>query len=243
MKNEKKYPKKQLEKYSTVFMQLSLVLVLFVVYQVLEYESVQKKIETADIRLDLESMYTVENTDVIYEKEPANKKLKPVVVLNIIDKVENNEVIQKMVESWPVLDIESNALEDYVDVPDNDIPIINDVPFILIEDAPVYKGCEGLSKEENKKCFIRSIQKFIIKKFNVDLAQDLGLNSGTHKMFAMFVVDKNGNVVNVKIKAPHVRLKKEVQKIMNRLPKFIPGMQRKVPVNVKFTLPISFRVE
>jgi len=39
MKNVKKYPKKQLEKYSVVFIQLSLVFVLFVVYQVMEHES------------------------------------------------------------------------------------------------------------------------------------------------------------------------------------------------------------
>ncbi len=42
MKNVKKYPKKQLEKYSSIFVQLSLVLVLFVVYQMLEYETAHK---------------------------------------------------------------------------------------------------------------------------------------------------------------------------------------------------------
>ena len=42
MKDKKKHPKKQLEKYSNIFMQLSLVLVLFVVYQIIEFESVQK---------------------------------------------------------------------------------------------------------------------------------------------------------------------------------------------------------
>ena len=42
MKNEKKHPRKQLEKYSNIFMQLSLVLVLFVVYQIIEFKSIQK---------------------------------------------------------------------------------------------------------------------------------------------------------------------------------------------------------
>jgi protein TonB len=251
MKNEKKYPKEQLEKYSTVFMQLSLVLVLFVVYQVLEYESVQKKIELANGNFDFEPIYTFDEAQVIYKKELVEKKVeikkvKEVQIINVIDIVKNDEVIEKLIEDFPVIDDETNAVDDalmnYIEIDDETRPV-DDVPFIQIEDAPVYKGCEGLSKEENKKCFIKSIQKFIIKRFNVDLAQDLGLNSGAHKMFAMFVIDKNGNVVGVKVKAPHVRLKKEVQKIIEKLPKFIPGMQRKVPVNVKFTLPISFRVE
>jgi len=252
MKNEKKYPKKQLEKYSTVFMQLSLVLVLFVVYQVIEYESLQKKIEVADVGSEFESIYALDEADVIYKKEPVKekveiKKAKPVVILNVIDKVKNDKLIQKMVENLPVMDDDTStidkALNNYIDTFDEEPPIINDVPFILIEDAPIFKGCEGLSKKENKKCFIKSIQKFVIKRFDVDLAQDLGLNSGTYKIFAIFIIDKKGNVVDAKIKAPHTRLKKEVQNIVEKLPKFTPGMKRKVPVNVKFTLPISFKVE
>ena len=41
MKNLKKDPTKQLEKFSTIFMQLGLVLVLFVVYIIFEHESEQ----------------------------------------------------------------------------------------------------------------------------------------------------------------------------------------------------------
>ena len=108
----------------------------------------------------------------------------------------------------------------------------------------LYKSSgEGLSKEENKKCFIKSIQKFVIRKFNVDLAQDLSLRPGKHKIFAQFVISKTGEVHEIKIKAPHHKLKKEVKNIIEKLPKFTPGMQRKVPVNVKFTLPITFKVE
>jgi protein TonB len=41
MRNLKKDPTKQLEKFSTIFMQIGFVLVLFIVYLLLEYESKQ----------------------------------------------------------------------------------------------------------------------------------------------------------------------------------------------------------
>lgn len=135
------------------------------------------------------------------------------------------------------------ALNNYIDIDDDEIDN-SKVPFILIEDAPVYKGCEGLSKEENKKCFIKSIQKFVVKRFDVDLAQDLGLQPGKYKIYAEFVIDKKGKVDQITIiRSPHPKLKKEVKSIIEKLPEFTPGMQRKVPVNVKFTLPVVFYVQ
>ena len=44
MKNLKKLPRKQLEKFSTIFTQLGLVIVLFVVYVTLEYQTEQKSV-------------------------------------------------------------------------------------------------------------------------------------------------------------------------------------------------------
>ena len=44
------------------------------------------------------------------------------------------------------------------------------------------------------------ISKFVNKKFNTDLAADLGL-TGRQKIFVGFKVDKNGNVVDVRCKS------------------------------------------
>lgn len=248
MKNEKKHPKKQLEKYSNIFLQLSLVLVLFVVYQIIEFESVQKKIAIYPPDFTDEYVYSLENNYTDFKKEEIKTqktaKQKPFLLdLIEVNKNDNLTIKEMIIDSQPIDNINEtiiNALNDYKP---EEPKIINDVDFIIIEDAPVYKGCEGLSKEENKKCFIKSIQKFIVRKFNSDLAQDLGLNSGNYKIFAQFVISKNGKVKDIKIKAPHHRLKKEVNSIIDKLPQFTPGMQRKVPVNVKFTLPIMFSVQ
>ena len=250
MKNVKKYPKKQLEKYSSIFMQLSLVLVLFMVYQLIEHETIQKKMVLSNLEFDYDPICQIEEPLQNFKKEVIKKKApilkKKIVDLTKIEKIKNNEEVPNIIVDVPNLEDEEvkieTALTNYVEPVDDNDPD-EDVPFVLIEDAPIYKGCEGLSKENNRKCFVSSIQKFIIKKFNVDLAQDLGLSSGKYKIFAQFVISKKGEVAQIKIKAPHKRLKKEVNAIVKRMPKFTPGMQRKVPVNVKFTLPITFSVQ
>lgn len=250
MKNVKKYPKKQLEKYSVIFTQLSLVLVLFIVYQIMEHETTQKQLVLSSVQFDDINVYDFAEPQQDFKKEVIKKSVsklkKQVVDLTKIEKVKNNEDIPLKIIDVPVIDDEKNkieeALNNYVEIPDENLPDEN-VPYVLIEDAPIYKGCEGLSKEENKKCFIKSIQKFVIKRFDVDLAQNLGLRPGKYRMFAEFIIAKDGYITEIKIKAPHYRLEKEVNSIIKKIPKFTPGMQRKVPVNVKFTLPISFNVE
>jgi protein TonB len=247
MKNVKKYPKKQLEKYSTVFIQLSLVLVLFVVYQLMEHET--KTVNYAVTLQDSLDDYLLfeDEKPIVFSKEKSvqPKKVQPTpLIINVI-KIDKNETstIETRLDAplieEPNFDIDK-ALNRYVE---EEKPIINDVPFIFIEDAPVYKGCEGLSKEENKKCFRRSIKKFVINRFDIDLAQELGLRPGKYKIFAQFIISKEGTIMGLKIKAPHHKLEKEVKNIINKLPQFTPGMQRKVPVNIKFTLPILFNVE
>ncbi len=247
MKNVKKYPKKQLEKYSAVFVQLSLVLVLFVVYQVMEYETKTVNYAVKSQDSVVEYVFIENDKPLVFSKEKIvkPKQVKPIPLILDVLKVDKNEkstietILDLPIVDEPV-DIDK-VLENYI-VGTKD-PIVDDVPFVLIEDAPIYKGCEGLSKAANKKCFIKSIKKFVVNRFDIDLAQELGLRSGTYKIFAQFVISKEGTVSELKIKAPHYKLEKEVKGIINKLPKFTPGMQRKVPVNVKFTLPISFRVE
>ena len=119
--------------------------------------------------------------------------------------------------------------------------VIKDVPFTSIEDVPIYPGCKG-NKAQLRDCLSKNVQKFVSKKFNVDLAQDLGLPPGEKRIFVMFKIDKNGNIADIKAKAPHKRLEAEAIRVIKLLPKMQPGKQRDLPVGVKYSLPISFIV-
>ena len=57
----------------------------------------------------------------------------------------------------------------------------------------------------------------------------------------VFVIDKDGNITNIRSRGPDKILEKEAERIVGLLPKMIPGKQRGKPVKVPYSLPIHFR--
>ncbi|PKQ43757.1 M56 family metallopeptidase [Confluentibacter flavum] len=117
-----------------------------------------------------------------------------------------------------------------------------EVPFAVIENVPTYPGCEKGNNEQKKKCMSEKIQEFVGKKFNTDLASDLGL-SGRQRITVMFKIDTEGNIVSVQSRAPHPALEEEATRVIKLLPKMQPGKQRGKPVIVPYSLPIVFVVQ
>lgn len=248
MKAPKKNPRKQLEKFSTIFTQLGLVLTLFVVFIALEYETEKDLAIVHEPYNDsIESVYTFQR-QVIIEKaktiiKPQKKQKvvreisKPIIVDNNINDTET--VIDLPIDNAPIVVSKPTEV-----TPEVKKPIIEKTMSINnVQNTPVFIGCEGLSEEENRKCFERKIQKHIQRYFNAEIAQDVGLRSGKYKIFTQFIINKSGNVSDIKIRAPHKRLEKETNKVVNKIPKFTPGKQNNKPVKVKYTLPITFKVE
>ncbi len=245
MMNSKKLPTKQLEKFSNIFMQLGLVLVLFIVFITLEYQTEQKT--AAVFKPDKSKVvYVDQEQEIIFTKEP---KVIPKVELTkpqifMIDEVVKGEdtdleifIDEAPLEIPVLIDIDK---VDIVKIPEK---FIEDVDFVNIQNAPVFKGCEGLSKEENKICFDKKMKKFVQRNFDIELANELGLHSGIHKIKTQFIINQEGNIINIQITAPHNKLKKETQRIIKKLPKFKPGKQNNRTVKVRYTLPITFKIE
>lgn len=86
------------------------------------------------------------------------------------------------------------------------------------------------------------IQEFVNKKFNTDLASELGL-SGRQRINVIFKIDKTGEVVGIRARAPHPGLEKEAARVIGLLPKMQPGKQRGKAVTVPYSLPIVFQVQ
>ena len=243
MKNVKKLPTKQLEKFSTIFTQLGLVLVLFVVYLAIEHKTEEKQLSVYKNEAS-RSFILDSDQQIVFVKET---KPKPKVkVPNFIpdEPIEkgNNEIQESVIIHEPIHEDVMLNPDDIVEIVEPP-KIIEDVPFDFVEQAPVFKGCEGLSKQENKLCFDKKMKKFVQKYFDTDLASELGLHSGVHKIFTQFIIDENGKVTDIKVRAPHPKLKIETLSTIEKLPKFTPGKQNRNYVKVKYTLPITFRVD
>lgn len=123
----------------------------------------------------------------------------------------------------------------------NDPNIEPVVPFSVIEKAPTYPGCTGANNEAMKSCMATKIQQLVMENFNTKIAENLNL-SGRQRISVQFKIDKTGNVVNVRARAPHPDLETEAVRVVSKLPKMIPGEQDGKKVNVIYALPIVFEI-
>jgi protein TonB len=120
-----------------------------------------------------------------------------------------------------------------------------EVSFSIIEKVPVYSGCdENMGNQALKQCMGSQIATFIGKNFNKKLVKTLNLPAGKHRISVQFKVDKEGNIVGVRARAPHPVLEKEAIRVVRLIPKMDkPGIQKGKPVIVPYGFPISFTVE
>lgn len=113
----------------------------------------------------------------------------------------------------------------------------------VIERVPIYPGCEAmLTNKTRKQCMNKNINQLIGKNFNTDLATDLNL-IGRQRIILNFKIDKAGNVIEAKAKAPHPGLAKEAVRVIKLLPIVQPAYQRDKPVIIPFSIPIVFQVQ
>ena len=70
----------------------------------------------------------------------------------------------------------------------------------------------------------------------------MGLKRGKHKIRIMFKINNKGLVSDIRVMAPHPKLKEEAIRIVKLLPRMTPVKQRNKPVSVSYNLPISFEV-
>lgn len=249
MKKVTKYPKNQIEKFSTVFTHLGLVVVLFVVYLVLEHETPQKKPIAFTHTNIPEEVFTVP-MPVILKKSPKKLVQKETVSKNVpVEKLPKDQFVSThehniLEEPIPTLVTDENALIEY---PEPEVINSNDDPdpvlLMHLQKAPIYPGCEGLTEPQSRKCLERKIKLHVRQHFDAAIAQEVGMHSGTYRIITQFVIDDRGEVIDLQIRAPHVKLKKEAARVVDRLPKFTPGLQNDKPVKVRYSLPITFRVE
>ena len=251
--NEKNVKKSQkhdvnLQKNSTLYFQIGLILCLLFAYGLLEMKFLKTETTMPDLAyLDTAPTEFIMDDYKIY-KEPVEKlentpkrqpkfsdKIK--VVKNTADVKENTEDIFK--DELPETDKPPVKPEDIIvdKVPEGPMNIM------LVETVPIFPGCEKLSSnQERRDCMSSQLTKFIQKKFDTDLGPALGLK-GKQKIYVNFKINKQGEVEILQTQATHNRLGAEANRVVNKLPRMIPGKHGDKNVDVLYTLPIVFTVQ
>ena len=239
----KKNPRFNLQNYSKLFVLLGLVFTLFSVYATIEhktYENTIKDLGPADLNgEDDEEMVITERLQPVKPPPPPPPPPPPEIIEIVED---DEEIVETVFETTETEEDEAVEVEEVVEA-DEGLEVEEDVPFAIIQEAPIFPGCKGRDKEKLKACFIKKIRKHVNRKFDVGLAEDLGLTPGKKRIAVLFKIDKTGVITEVMARAPHPRLKKEAERTIRSLPKMIPGKQHNRPVAVKYSLPITFLVE
>lgn len=237
----KKSSKARLSPHRKLFFQLGLVLTLVLVYIGLEWTTVERYIgELEEVSFETEEFVDIPVTQRILEVKPPPPPPAP----EKIEIVTNDEdIIETVLESTETDESEFVEVNDYEDIDEiiEEEEIIKEIPFAIIEEAPVYPGCEG-TKEELKKCLQDKINKHVLKHFKTQIAQELGLTAGKKKVYVQFKIDKTGEIVDIRARGPHARLEKEAIRVVKLLPQMTPGKQRTKPVHVSYTLPVTLVV-
>ncbi len=238
----KKSAKATLENYSKIFIQLGLALALLIVYFSLEYKVYERTISDLTGNIDQEVMEDIipitERVELV--KPPPPPPPAPEVIEIVEDVAEIEETVLESTETDESEAIEIIDISEIEEVVEEE-EIIEVVPFAVIEEAPIYPGCKG-TKAQRKKCLQQKIREHVNKKYNVGLAEELGLDPGKKKVYVLFKIDYKGNIVDVRARGPHKRLEKEAIRVVQLLPKMIPAKQRGKSVNIKYTLPITLEV-
>lgn len=237
----KKNPKADMGRRSTLFFQIGMILMLLLAWQAIEWKTYDKSDLDAgmvDVGDELE-----EEVPITQQLTPPPPPPPPPPAPEVIEVVEDEEEVEETI----IESTEANQEEEIVEVEEiveEEVEEeIADVPFAVIENVPIYPGCENESgNNAKKKCMSEKVQKFVQKKFDTELANDLGLD-GKQRIFVQFKIDKSGNVVDVRARAPHPRLEREAVDVVKSLPKMTPGKQRGKAVGVLYSLPILFQVQ
>jgi len=234
----KKNPQIELKRNSLLYFFVGMTLVLLMAYLALEWKTYYQNDswDVGNLKVDKE---LIEDATILKLKLPDPPKLK-IQAPPKIEIAENDEdITETFIEPNDVdQDTKVADVED-VAVAEDDIP--EEIPFILIENAPVFPGCENEQTEKDKRaCFQEQMLKHIRKNFRYpEVAQEMGLEG---RVSVVFTVQTDGSIGNIRLRGPHESLETEAARIISKLPRLEPGKQRGTPVKVPYSIPITFKL-
>ena len=233
----KKSEKADLSKNSSLYFVIGLSLILLISWQAIEWRTYEKVYAYEALNVEDEDDEEIPITEKL--KTPPPPPPPPPPAPEVIEVVEDEEEVEEtVIESTEtnedeIIEVEEVEIEEEFD----DV----DVPFAVIEDVPIFPGCEKVAKSERRKCFQEQMNKHIRRNFRYpEIAQEMGIQG---RVYVNFIISKDGSISNIRMRGPDKNLEKEAQRIISKLPSMIPGKQRGRAVRVPFSIPITFRLQ
>lgn len=234
----KKNEKADLSKNSSLYFVIGLSLILLISWQAIEWKTYDKSLygyEALDVEEDDDEEIPI--TEQL--KTPPPPPPPPPPAPEVIEVVEDEEEVEEtVIESTETNEDEIVEVEE-VEIEEDFEEV--DVPFAVIEDVPIFPGCEKVAKSERRNCFQDKMNQHIRKNFRYpEIAQEMGIQG---RVYVNFIIAKDGSISNIRMRGPDKNLEAEAQRIISKLPQMTPGKQRGRAVRVPFSIPITFRLQ
>ena len=223
----KKSDKVNLESKKRMFTQMGLLLSLGVMFIAFEYT--QTDIKTSDYEVVEEIVMEEEAIPVTRQEEPPPPPPPPppafTEVLTIVD--DNVELDEEL--ELDDLEMDDETVVEIMDFVEEEEEDDNKI-FVAVEKMPGFPGGDA--------ALLRYISKNI--KYPA-IASENGIQG---KVFVEFVVNKDGQIVDVKVlKGVDRSLDEEAVRVVKNMPAWTPGEQQGKKVRVSYRIPIAFTLK
>jgi protein TonB len=224
----KKSPKADLEGKKSTSLLLGYVFILTLMFVAFEWTDRDKQVSTdtgiTDVVFEEEIVPITEQDQKMAPPPPEAPKVEEVLQIVENDAKIEESSIQASEETGQAVEVK------YVQqVVEEEEPEEQEI-FQVVEEMPEFPG--GMAE----------CMKFLGKNIKYPtISQENGVQG---KVIVQFVVNKDGSVVDpVVVRSVDPYLDKEALRVINTMPKWKPGKQRGKPVRVRYTVPVTFRLQ
>lgn len=226
----KKSPKADLEGKKSTWMLIGYVLILAAVFVAFEWTERDKQV-TTDTGV-VEPIFEEEMIPIT-EEEPEQKQAPPPPeapkVEEVIQIAENDANVEETTIKSSEDDNTAVEIKYIEPVVEEEEPVEEEI-FMVVEQMPEFPG--GMAE----------LMKFLSNNIKYPtIAQENGIQG---RVIVQFVVNQDGSIVDpIVMRSVDPYLDKEALRVISTMPKWKPGMQRGKAVRVKYTVPVTFRLQ
>jgi protein TonB len=116
-----------------------------------------------------------------------------------------------------------------------------DKVYVVVDEAPIFPGCESLNKAEQKSCSDEKIMEYIRK--HLEYPEEAKLNNIQGRVIVQCLITTDGSITKVKVlRGIGSGCDEAAVDLVENMPKWRPGYHRGEPVKVQITRAIPFEL-
>lgn len=225
----KKSPKADLEGKKATWLLIGFVLILAVMFVAFEWTERDKQV-TTDSGVEM-PIFEEEMIPITEQEEPKQAPPPPEApkVEEVLQIAENDADVQETTIQSSEENNQAVEIKYVAPVVEEEEPEEAEI-FMVVEEMPEFPG--GMAE-----CL-----KFLGKNIKYPtIAQENGVQG---RVIVQFVVNQDGSIVDpVVVRSVDPYLDKEALRVIKTMPKWKPGKQRGKAVRVKYTVPVTFKLQ